>query len=146
MCGDDGCCWSIKFNCQIVFLDLSHNTVREESKYMVSVLSFMTVHCVDLLFFKSADSLWSGGSGLLCHVVSCWPGHAVLGAPYWKTGSIGLWCLTCLSEDSSGLIYNALMDRTTGKHVFWWGSTRALPFIMAGYRLSRQTYDVAAWL
>jgi len=68
--------------------------------------------------------VWSCSQSLVWTAVSHGflpgPGHAVLAAPYWKTGSIGLWCLTCLtclSEDASWLIYNALMDRATGKPI-----------------------------
>lgn len=78
----------------------------------------MTLHCVGLLFCKSAASLGSGGLDCSVTWFPVGPGHAVLAAPYWKTGSTGLWCLTCLtclSEDASGFIYNALMDRATGK-------------------------------
>lgn len=54
---------------------------------------------------------------------------------YWKTGNAALWCLAylaCLSKDARGLIYNALMDRATGKPPSSCGSIiRALAFIMA---------------
>lgn len=144
-CGDTECYWTVKLNPQAVF-SVKLKATREFTEYVITA-SFMIPHCVELLSFKTAARLWSGGSGLPCHMVSCRPGHAVFTAPYWKTGSTGLWCLTslmCLSEDAGGLIYNALMGRTTGKHVSWWGSTRALPFITAGYRLAADRLDDGA--
>lgn len=50
------------------------------------------------------------------------------GNPYWKRGNTGLWCLTCLtclSKDARALIYNALMDRATGKPVSLWGKNKS---------------------
>lgn len=61
------------------------------------------------------------------------------GNPYWKTGNAALWCLTCLaclSKDARGLIYNALMDRATGKPPSCGSIIRALAFITARYELA----------
>lgn len=104
------------------------------SKYVFEALTVEWSFSFDVC---SNSLVW--WSGLLRHVVSCWPAHVISAAPYWKTGNTVLRCLTCftcLSEDVSGLIYNALMDRATGKPVSWWRSTRAFPFILAGYQLT----------
>ncbi len=77
----------------------------------------MTVHCVELLFSMSVASLWS--SGLDCCVTWFPAGQVTRYQPLLTGTQEALVCgvshASRLSEDASGLIYNALMDRATGK-------------------------------
>lgn len=100
---------TIKWNQQIVFRCLGQNKEKKNNQNTFTMFDLLAVHCCFSVI------LWVWRSDLLHHMVSCWPGHAA--APYWNTGSAGVWCLTCLtsrSEDGSELFNNALMDRTTG--------------------------------
>lgn len=71
------------------FSNASAKTRGKTIQIHFTVFDLLALHCCLSVI------LWVWWSELLHHMVSCWPGHAA--SPYWKTGSAGVWCLTCLT-------------------------------------------------